>query len=85
MNTTAAAPTAPAVDPRSFQNFAEFYPFYLTEHSDVTCRRLHFLGSSLALSCVALMVVTGKWGFILLGLLLGNGCCLDRTFCCQEE
>ena len=63
-----------AVDPRSFQSFAEFYPFYLTEHSNVTCRRLHFLGSSLALSCVALMVVTGQWGFILLGLLLGYGC-----------
>ena len=29
-------------------SFAEFYPFYLSEHSNRTCRRLHFLGSSLA-------------------------------------
>ena len=78
MNTTSTStpkhPVTAAVDPRSFQSFADFYPFYLTEHSNVTCRRLHFLGSSLALSCVALTVVTGQWAFILLGLLLGYGC-----------
>jgi hypothetical protein len=32
------------VDPKAFKSFAEFYPFYLTEHSNRTCRRLHFLG-----------------------------------------
>lgn len=74
MTTTISTPPTPPVDPRSFHSFAEFYPFYLMEHSNVTCRRLHFLGSSLALSCVALMVVTGQWGFILLGLLFGYGC-----------
>ena len=33
------------------RSFAEFYPFYLSEHSDRTCRRLHFAGSTLALLC----------------------------------
>ena len=74
MNTTTVPTPTKTVDPRSFHSFAEFYPFYLTEHSNVTCRRLHFLGSSLALSCVALMLVTGQWAFILLGLLCGYGC-----------
>ena len=75
MNTTTAVPpTAPAVDPRSFQSFAQFYPFYLTEHSNVTCRRLHFLGSSLSLACFVMVFITGNLSFILLGLLCGYGC-----------
>ncbi len=33
----------------SFSSFREFYPFHLTEHSDLACRRLHFVGTSLSL------------------------------------
>jgi hypothetical protein len=29
--------------------FAEFYPFYLSQHADQTCRRLHFIGTTLGL------------------------------------
>src|SRR3989338_5360873 len=32
-----------------FSNFKEFYPFYLHEHSNRTNRRLHFVGTTLAL------------------------------------
>jgi hypothetical protein len=35
-----------------FSSFAEFYPYYLSEHSDRTCRRLHFVGTSLALALI---------------------------------
>jgi hypothetical protein len=28
-----------------YRSFSEFYPFYLSEHADVQCRRLHFIGS----------------------------------------
>jgi hypothetical protein len=34
-----------------YESFADFYPFYLSEHRDRTCRRLHFAGSLLV--CVA--------------------------------
>jgi len=30
-----------------YANFAKFYPYYLSEHSNRTCRRLHFAGTSL--------------------------------------
>ncbi|MRD47490.1 DUF962 domain-containing protein [Caenimonas koreensis DSM 17982] len=77
MDTTATASTSAAtanpVDPRSFASFSEFYPFYLTEHSNLTCRRLHFIGSSLSLSCLALIFVTGSAWWILAGLLCGYG------------
>ncbi|MBN9411218.1 MAG: DUF962 domain-containing protein [Burkholderiales bacterium] len=75
MDTTTPSPTGAhaAPDPRSFASFAEFYPFYLTEHSNRTCRRLHFVGSTLALACLAALVLTGRPGFLLAGLLCGYG------------
>lgn len=42
-----------------FASFREFYPFYLGEHSDVNCRRMHFAGSTLVLAVIALAVTTG--------------------------
>jgi hypothetical protein len=32
--------------------FSQFYPFYLSQHADRTCRRLHFVGTSLGLLAV---------------------------------
>jgi hypothetical protein len=47
-----------AVREQAFASFGEFYPFYLKEHSNRTCRRLHFVGSTLALVCVAAFAAT---------------------------
>jgi hypothetical protein len=55
-------------------SFAEFYPFYLSEHSNRTCRRMHFVGSTLSLMCLAMLAVTGKPHYFLYGLLCGYGC-----------
>lgn len=44
-----------------FASFDEFYPFYLGEHSNRTCRRLHFAGSSLMLGVIA-AVIMGRLG-----------------------
>ena len=60
-----------AADPKSLKTFAEFYPFYLSEHSNRTCRRLHFLGSTLALVCLAMLLATGRMQYLLYGLLCG--------------
>jgi hypothetical protein len=42
-----------------FASFAEFYPYYLAEHRNRTCRRLHFAGSALVLG-VILAVAIGR-------------------------
>ena len=60
-------------DLKSIKTFAEFYPLYLKEHANRTCRRLHFLGSSLALACLALLIYTGQPGYALGALLCGYG------------
>ena len=44
----------------TFSTFGEFYPFYLGEHANPTCRRLHFVGSSLVLGCIVAAFVTGN-------------------------
>lgn len=72
MNTsTAAANDGQPVDPRAFTSFGQFYPFYLTEHSNVTCRRLHFAGSTLGLLTLIPLVLTRNPLWILVGLLCG--------------
>ena len=77
------------VDPKAFTSFAEFYPFYLGEHSHRTCRRLHFVGSSLALVCLVMLLVTGKPQYFLYGLLCGygfaGGCSAQFASCAFES
>ena len=47
---------------RRYGSFREFYPFYLGQHSDRTCRRLHFVGTSLAvLQWVAAALAGEPW------------------------
>ena len=57
-----------------FRSFADFYPFYLSEHRNRTCRRLHFAGSLLALAFIALAAVTRNAWWLAAGLVAGYGC-----------
>jgi hypothetical protein len=47
-----------------FRSFREFYPFYLSEHANRICRRLHFVGTALVLGFVLAALATGRlWWF----------------------
>jgi hypothetical protein len=50
---------------RRFNSFAEFYPYYLSEHSNSTCRRMHFVGTSLVIFILALAIGKGAWLMLL--------------------
>ena len=53
--------------------YAEFWPYYLREHSNANCRRLHYVGTTLALlSLVAAFIFMMPW-LILLALVAGYG------------
>jgi hypothetical protein len=57
----------------SFSNFSEFYPFYLAEHGNRVCRRLHFIGSSLVIAVVVLALSTGQLRWLWLAPVAGYG------------
>ena len=57
----------------SFASFREFYPYYLSEHANTVCRRLHFAGSSLVLGCLAMLVRSANPMWLLYALLCGYG------------
>ena len=54
-----------------YRTFAEFYPYYLSEHANRTCRRLHFVGTSLSLVWFILLIATGNAWWLLVGLATG--------------
>lgn len=58
---------------REYGSFAEFYPFYLSEHSSRTTRRLHFIGTSLGLFCLLEWLFTGNPLWALIALVCGYG------------
>ena len=57
-----------------FASFREFYPYYLSEHANTACRRLHFAGSTLVLACAAMGLATRNPWWVLYALLCGYGC-----------
>lgn len=58
---------------KAYASFAEFYPFYLSEHANRTCRRLHFVGTSLTIGCLVALALTGNLTWIAAALLCGYG------------
>ena len=56
-----------------FDSFEAFYPYYLTEHRNGTCRFLHFMGSCLVLTLIGLALATGNWLVFLALPLAGYG------------
>jgi hypothetical protein len=56
-----------------YQSFSEFYPFYLSEHRDRVCRRLHFVGSTLVIAVVIAACVTQRWMLLWALPLIGYG------------
>jgi len=51
--------------------FTEFYPFYLSQHTNRVCRRLHFAGSTAGLTAVFLAFWTLNFWWLLAGLAAG--------------
>jgi len=57
--------------PPRYTTLDEFYPFYLSEHSNRTSRRLHFVGSSLVLGWVGVALMTLNPSWLLAALVQG--------------
>ena len=68
------APMADKVHISPYASFADFYPFYLSEHSDRTCRRLHFIGTTLGAVGVLHALSTLNFWWLLAGVVAGYAC-----------
>jgi hypothetical protein len=55
----------------AYRGFSQFYPFYLSQHADRECRRLHFLGTTLGLGSVIVALATLNFRWLLAGLAAG--------------
>lgn len=59
---------------QDFKTLEEFYPFYLSQHLNPTCRRLHFIGTFLAfLQLLRTILFAFTLPNILLAPLIGYG------------
>jgi hypothetical protein len=58
-------------DQKIYRTLGEFYPSYLGEHANRTCRRLHFVGTTLALALLATAIATQNGWLVLAGLVQG--------------
>ena len=56
-----------------FNSFADFWPYYLSEHSKSATRVLHCLGTLAAIGSAILVIATGKWWLFPLALVPGYG------------
>jgi len=58
---------------KEYKSFSEFYPFYLSQHENRTCRRLHFLGSVMIILLVLYVTLSARWSLFLLIPVIGYG------------
>lgn len=56
-----------------FNSFQEFYPFYLNEHRNLTCRRLHFVGTALVIGLLVTALATQRWALLAVLPVAGYG------------
>ena len=66
--TKAGMPAIVAPSPKSF------YSSYLNEHQNITCRRLHFVGSSLGLLGIATALNSRKPSYAIKEVIAGYAC-----------
>lgn len=58
---------------KQFSSFAEFYPYYLGEHANATCRRLHFVGTFCVMVLLVAAIATRHWAWLWLLPVVGYG------------
>lgn len=58
---------------KKLSSFAEFYPFYLSEHQNKICRALHYIGSLLVIATIIFVLITQQYIYLWLLPVIGYG------------
>ena len=56
---------------REHKTFADFWPYYLQEHSEASTRGWHYFGTILAMLALVTIVIFQKWMFLPLPMFCG--------------
>lgn len=59
------------MESKRYRRFADFYPFYLSEHANRTSRRLHVIGTGLVILTTLIALVSSRYRLLWLLPLLG--------------
>ncbi|MDE2060087.1 MAG: DUF962 domain-containing protein [candidate division NC10 bacterium] len=65
--------------------FDEFYPLYLSEHSNHICRLLHFIGTTIGVSLLLAAVVTQTWWLVPVAFVQAYTCAWIGHFCFEHN
>jgi hypothetical protein len=69
----------------NYRNFAEFWPFYVLEHSKPGTRKLHFLGTTLLFINLVAILLTGSFWFLLAAIVAAYGCAWIGHFVVEKN
>ncbi len=58
---------------QEFKSFADFWPYYLNEHSQPATRALHAAGTTASLALLGTLIARRKWAWLPLPLVVGYG------------
>jgi len=58
---------------KEYTSFKQFYPFYLSQHKNNTCRRLHIVASALIILLAGYSVITDQWTLLWYMPIIGYG------------
>ncbi len=58
---------------KKYKTLQQFYPYYLEEHQNSTCRILHFIGTGLVLLILLAALISGNYIWLVSIPLVGYG------------
>jgi hypothetical protein len=58
---------------KKYKKFSDFYPFYLSQHTNRICRRLHFVGSCCIILLIFYVAVFGSLHLLWFIPMIGYG------------
>lgn len=70
---------------REYKSFAEFWPYYVSEHSKPGTRLLHLIGTVIAVGLAVWFVATGRWWLVPLALIPGYGAAWIAHFTIEKN
>ena len=56
-----------------YRSFSEFWPFYVSEHSQPATRWLHLIGTTAGIALLIYLIAIGRWWLFFLGFVPGYG------------